>query len=160
MESEPGKGSTFYFTLPFEPVLEKSPRQEDHNNNPVYELSGKKILIVEDEETNMDFLQIILARTNARLTVVYSGTQLRAFYDKLDCFDLVLLDIRLPDANGWELARELKAIRPEIKIIIQTAYAMSADRKKSDEVGCDGYISKPIRKNELYQLLAKHLILS
>ena len=160
VESEPGKGSTFYFTLPFEPVLEKSPRQEDHNNNPVYELSGKKILIVEDEETNMDFLQIILARTNARLTVVYSGTQLRAFYDKLDCFDLVLLDIRLPDANGWELARELKAIRPEIKIIIQTAYAMSADRKKSDEVGCDGYISKPIRKNELYQLLAKHLILS
>ncbi|MCX6240366.1 MAG: response regulator [Bacteroidetes bacterium] len=158
VESEAGKGSTFYFTIPFEPIQEKSARQQDHYHNPIYNLSGKKILIVEDEETNMDFLQIILERTNAELAIAYNGIQLKAFYDKLDLFDLVLLDVRLPDASGWELAKEMKSIRPEIKIIVQTAYAMSADRKKSDEAGCDGFISKPIRKNELYQMLAKQLI--
>ncbi|MCX6285685.1 MAG: response regulator [Bacteroidetes bacterium] len=164
VESSPGNGSTFFFRLPFEPDKEKNQSTgsvlDKQTVRATYNWSGKKILLVEDEQTNMDFLQIILGRTNAELIPIYNGSQLKAMYDNLDSFDLVLLDIRLPDANGWDLAKEIKSIRPGLKIVAQTAYAMSTDRKKSEEAGCDGYISKPIRKNELYQILDKFMLRS
>ena len=67
--------------------------------------------------------------------------------------DLVLMDIRLPDANGLELTKEIKAIRPGLPVIAQTAYALTSDRNKSEEFGCDGYISKPISKSELFRII-------
>jgi len=163
--SEPGKGSTFYFTLPF-----NNPGLSTERNNlqsglviqqsvPVikHTWAGKRLLIVEDEPTNMEFLRIILRRTKVEITSAESGTLLRKHYDNLDHFDLVLLDVRLPDANGWDLAREIKTIRPELPIIAQTAYAMSDDFQKSKQAGCDNYISKPINKEKLLVLISKYL---
>ena len=101
--------------------------------------------------------KIILGQTFAELVMVFSGRELKAMYDQLDSFDAVLLDIRLPDASGWDLARELKAISPDLPVIAQTAYAMSTDLQKSIEAGCDGYISKPIRKELLLDIISRHL---
>jgi len=112
---------------------------------------------VEDDRTNMEFLQVILRPTHAESVSVFSGSELKALYDKLDNFDLVLLDIRLPDASGWDLAREMKSIRPELPIIAQTAYAMSTDRQKSEEAGCDDFISKPIKREALLAMLGRYL---
>jgi two-component system cell cycle response regulator DivK len=105
----------------------------------------------------MEYLQIILRRTGAELVTVFSGNELRKLFQDLDSFDLVLLDIRLPDANGWDLAVELKKLRPLLPVIAQTAYAMSSDRQKAKESGCDGYISKPIRKEHLLNLISEQL---
>ncbi|MCK9220159.1 MAG: response regulator [Bacteroidales bacterium] len=185
VESIPGKGSTFYFTLPFilpdaaipdssfgkqhpQPQLSKkqSLLQEEKDQpasspvrqvNGIYNWSDKKILLVEDEPSNMEFLTIILGRTGAELVCAYNGKELRNYFGQLDSFDLVLLDVRLPDASGWELTKEIKAIRPELTVISQTAYAMSTDREKSKSVGCDDYISKPINKNQFLELLSKYL---
>jgi len=163
--SEPGKGSTFYFTLPFN-NQGSSPEWSNLRSGleiqqpvPVIERTwaGKQLLIVEDEPTNMEFLRIILRRTKVEITSVESGTLLREHYNNLDHFDLVLLDVRLPDANGWDLAREMKTIRPGLPIIAQTAYAMSDDFQKSKQAGCDNYISKPINKEKLLVLISKYL---
>jgi signal transduction histidine kinase/DNA-binding response OmpR family regulator len=158
VESEPGKGSTFFFKIPYEQedgrqaeVKHPQPRRADH-----IDWSGKKILLIEDEMTNMEFLTIILRHTRAELVSAYSGKEVRQLYTQLDSFDLVLLDIRLPDANGWDLAREIKKLRPNLPIIAQTAYAMSTDRQLSEDAGCDGYISKPIVKNKLLELLTEY----
>ena len=112
---------------------------------------------MEDEETNIEYIKIILLHTQAEVVPVDCGKKLRDLYGQIDSFDLILLDIRLPDANGYELVKEIKAIRPALPIIAQTAYAMSTDQKKSEEAGCDNYISKPIRKEQLLELLADYL---
>jgi len=161
LESEPGKGSTFYFSFPFdaEPDLKLTGKINQGNNKKAgpHNWSDKKILLVEDEETNMQFLNIILKRTGASLVSAYSARELRKSFPQLETFDLVLLDIRLPDASGWDLAKEIKALQPGLPVIAQTAYAMSTDKQKSEKSGCDGYISKPINKDKLMALLTGYL---
>ena len=114
-------------------------------------------MIVEDEESNMEYLKVVLSKTGADLTVVYNGRELRALLPRIREFDMVLLDVRLPDASGWELAREIKQIRPELPVIAQTAYAMPSDRQMSEQSGCDNYISKPIVKELLLQKMTGYL---
>jgi CheY-like chemotaxis protein len=68
--------------------------------------------------------------------------------------DLVLMDIKLPDINGLELTGIIKAINNKVKVIAQTAYALSGDREKAIEAGCSGYITKPIKRQELLNLIS------
>ncbi len=161
VESEHGKGSTFRFTIPLEPAkpMEHEPKTNlaGATSKKAFNWAGKKILIVEDEESNMEFLKVILAGTKAGLVPVYSGQELRDHYSELDKIDLILLDIRLPDASGWDLAREIKSIRKELPVIVQTAFAMSSDRLKGEEAGCDDYISKPISKDKLLKIIAAYI---
>lgn len=158
VESEPGEGSTFFFTLPFH--SEPGKNREEWKMEPflrindTYNWKGKQILIVEDEETNMEFLKIILEKTQAEIIPVFNGNELKKYYNKLETLDIVLLDVRLPDASGWDLAREIKKIRPELPVIAQTAYAMSTDKLLSEQSGCDGYISKPIQKKQFLDMIA------
>ena len=161
VESSPGKGSTFNFTIPFD---RPDPNRQTSSSMTTHPLptrekrwTGKQLLVVEDDPANMEYLTIILSRTGALLTRVVCGKELRNLFHQLNIYDIVLLDMRLPDANGWELAQEIKTIRPELPVIAQTAYALETDRKKSAESGCDGYISKPINKDKLLTLLASYL---
>jgi len=161
VESAPGKGSTFSFTIPFEqPSTRRQPTpSQTIHSAPIHQKqwTGKQLLVVEDDPANMEYLTIVLSRTGASLTHAVSGKELRSHFHRLDDFNAVLLDMRLPDSNGWELAQEIKTIRPELPVIAQTAYALETDREKSTESGCDGYISKPINRNKLLELLARYL---
>ena len=120
-------------------------------------MSVGKILVVDDEPQIRRVLKTTLSAQG------YEVFDARTGKDALESvragrFDLILLDVRLPDANGWELAREIKRLHPKLPVIAQTAYAMSTDRQKSEEAGCDGYLSKPIRKSELFQEIAKYML--
>lgn len=161
VESVPGKGSVFYFNIPYEQFSAEKTRPiqkfDKGPNEAVNNWAGKKFLLVEDDHTNMELLSIFLKQTQAELIFAYNGKEVRQQYDKLDTFDLVLLDIKLPDTSGWDLAREIKSIRPGLPIIAQTAFTQSSDKMKSEEVGCDGHISKPFRKEELFQIITKLL---
>ena len=158
IESSPGNGSTFFFTFPFdnlEPFTAKqgemisSPKSVKQNN-----WEGKKILLVEDEPTNMEFLCTILAKTRAELVCAASGQEARNYYDSLDSYSLVLLDVRLPDVNGWDLCKEIKSKHPDLPVIAQTAFAMATDQIKGNEAGFDDYITKPIDRKKLLQMIA------
>jgi PAS domain S-box-containing protein len=164
VESSYGKGSIFYFSLPYEPIAAPDmdhrtvlSREGDGSHKITPSWKGKKLLLVEDDDANMEYLKTILDHTDTELVCAYNGSELRNLYDKIDMFSMVLLDMRLPDANGWELARELKTLRPNLPVIAQTAYALSTDKEKSEESGCDGYISKPIRKSDLHKLIDKYM---
>ena len=161
VDSSPGNGSTFYFTFPYEPDISSKMENGINPDPPVskgpYFWPGKKVLLVEDEDSNIEFLNILLRRTNAEMICVRTGKELRSEYKNLIQYHLVLLDIRLPDADGWELAKEIKAIRPDLTVIAQTAYAMATDRQKSEIAGCNDYISKPINKDQLMKMLSRYL---
>jgi two-component system, cell cycle response regulator DivK len=112
-----------------------------------------KILVVEDNEMNRDMLSRRLVRKKYEVLVAVDGRE-SVEMARSETPDLILMDMSLPVMDGWEATRQLKA-SPEtqvIPIIALTAHAMSGDREKAMEAGCDDYDTKPI---ELPRLLGK-----
>ena len=112
-----------------------------------------KILLVEDNEMNRDMLSRRLERKGFQVIVAADGAQGVAMA-QAGAPDLILMDMSLPVLDGWEAARQLKALPPtrSIPIIALTAHAMAGDQEKALEAGCDHYDTKPI---ELPRLLEK-----
>jgi two-component system cell cycle response regulator DivK len=110
----------------------------------------QKILLVEDNEMNRDMLSRRLERRGYQIVMALDGQQ-GVDLARSEKPDLILLDMSLPVLDGWEAARQLKAA-PEtrsIPVIALTAHAMSGDREKALEAGCDDYDTKPIDLNRL-----------
>jgi len=158
VESEYGKGSTFHLLLPlteivddyFEPEKPETPIKAE-------DWSKKEILIAEDEDSNFHLLEIILRKSKVKIVRAYNGKEAIDFIRGGKVVDLILMDVRMPLMDGYEATTLIKKIHPDLPIIIQTAYALSGDRKISLESGCDDYISKPIRKSELLEVMGKYL---
>jgi CheY-like chemotaxis protein len=112
-----------------------------------------KILLVEDNEMNRDMLSRRLERKGYEVDMAVDGRQ-GVDKAKTLAYDLVLMDMSLPEIDGWEATRELRAdpATKELPIIALTAHAMSGDREKALEAGCNDYDTKPI---ELSRLLGK-----
>lgn len=112
-----------------------------------------RILLVEDNETNCDMLQRRLQRLGYKVAGADNGVSGIAAAQR-ESPDVILMDLNLPEMDGWEAARRLKAdvATREIPIIALTAYASEADRAKAIEAGCDDYETKPL---DLEQLLTK-----
>lgn len=129
----------------------------DKQNSDIYEWPGKVILIVEDEDINIFFFQAALRKTKAELIYAKTGLEAVEKVKRYDHISAILMDIRLPVMDGYEATRMIKEFNPKIPIIAQTAYAMSNEREKIIEAGCDDYISKPIRLYTLMEILNKYL---
>ncbi len=156
VDSEIGKGSTFYYTLPLD-ISEQSdhqiaPKVIVKNNN---EWKDKTILIAEDEESNYKFLEMLLTNKGVTLLRAENGFEAIEICKGNKVIDLILMDVKMPGMNGLEATSKIKKIRPDIPIIIQTAYAMQNDEKESMDAGCDDYIAKPIKKEKLISILEK-----
>jgi two-component system, cell cycle response regulator DivK len=109
-----------------------------------YDFAGKKILIAEDEKTNYLFLEALLKRTNAELIWAETGKAAVEAINNNPSIDIVLMDIKMPEMNGYEATYEIKKLRPNLPIIAQTAYALAGEKEKILSAGCDDYLSKPI----------------
>jgi len=148
VESKIGKGSEFYFNIPFkEGIYFERPAQIDYQVS--YNWSGKTIVIAEDEEVNYNLLETILGPTSATILRAKTGLEVIRLCETHEQIDLVLMDIKMPDLNGIEATKRIKALRNDVPIVAQTAYAMSTDEENCLESGCDDYISKPLRIDEL-----------
>ncbi|MBC8486275.1 MAG: response regulator [Bacteroidetes bacterium] len=151
LKSKPGKGSEFYFTLPDSVLVvngqEKLITTGEIRDN--YNWDGKLVLIVEDDEMSLIYLKEVLKSTNINIIHASDGEQAIEFAHNNPDIDLILMDIKLPEINGYEATRKIKYFRKSVPIIAQTAYAMADDRQKSLQVGCDDYISKPINRHKL-----------
>lgn len=112
-----------------------------------------KILLVEDNEMNRDMLSRRLARKGYEVSIAVDGKQ-GVEMARADAPDLILMDMSLPVLDGWEATRQLKGADAtrSIPVIALTAHAMSGDRERALEAGCDDYDTKPI---ELVRLLEK-----
>ncbi len=115
---------------------------------------NKVVVIAEDEQINYLFLKAVLKPTKA--TIIWTKTG-RETIDicRSEKVDIVLMDIKMPDLNGLEATIEIKKDYPDLPIIAQTAYAMEEDEEASVKAGCDDYISKPIRPENLLNKMSK-----
>jgi PAS domain S-box-containing protein len=157
MESTPSNGSVFYFTLPYNPEKNGS-----YNYDPGYvaDIRNKykklKILIAEDDEASGILMSKIIRIVTEDILTVLTGTEaVEACRTNTD-IDLVLMDIKMPEMDGYEATKQIRRFNKDVVIVAQTAYAQTGDREKAMEAGCNDYIAKPILKEELLQLINKH----
>ncbi|HPE77868.1 MAG TPA: response regulator [Draconibacterium sp.] len=147
-ESVERKGSTFYFLL--KNIIQNNDLNSANNSKTNYpDLKGKTILIVEDEETNYFLLKEFLKKSGATIIWVKNGEDSIEICKTNAQIHLVLMDIRLSGIDGLEASKRIKTIRPNLKIIAQTAFAFSNDRKIIMSSFCDDYLPKPIKFNDL-----------
>ncbi len=115
------------------------------------------ILVVEDEEINFILIDKFLANLPLKIIHAKNGQEAIEKYKQNQDIELVLMDIKMPVLNGFEATVELKKINPSLIIVAQTAYAMKEDRKKALDIGCDDYISKPLKHILLVDMIKKYL---
>ncbi len=156
VESTPGMGSCFSFSIPYIQARAK-PQIQPQKPQDASDFTGKTILIVEDEPDNFDLLNIILGRLNLYILHAWDGNEAMRIFDEHPETDLVLMDFKLPDVPGQEITKMMLTLRPQLPVIATTAYAMHGDKEKAMDAGCAGYLAKPIRMNELLQLLKSFL---
>ncbi len=145
VESEVNKGSTFYFSLPYDPEINANDEYgASLSNTQSQDLNGKKILIAEDEELNIAFLREVLADTGAITIWAQNGKDAVEIAQKTPDLDMILMDVKMPVMNGYDATKKIREFNQKVIIIAQTAYALSGEKEKSIAVGCNYYLTKPI----------------
>ena len=157
VESVLHQGSTFYFTLPLK-IANGSVKMRHFNlitEKPDWK--EKTILVAEDETSNYELVKATLLKTNVKLLWAKNGKEAVAICKNNNAIDLILMDIRMPEMNGYEATENIKEFRPALPVISLTAYAMADDKEKSIEAGCDDYISKPIKPQDLIDKISLYI---
>ena len=113
------------------------------------------ILLVEDDPINQKVASCIVKRELHNITIAENGSVGVEKYLS-EKFDLILMDIQMPEMDGYEATRQIRTFNSEVVIFAQTAYALSGDDEKTIAAGCNDYLTKPIRKEELVALIQKY----
>ena len=157
IESEKDKGSRFIFDIPnVIPESEKVFQKKSDENVLQKKFNGELVLIVEDDDINYQVLRSILSSVNLRCDRAENGRKAVDMFLN-NSYRLILMDIQLPEMIGWEATMKIRENDSEIPIIAVTAYSSDPTRKKSLEVGCNDFVTKPVNKIKLIQLLDKYL---
>jgi len=153
VDSVEGAGSTFCFTLPYNPV----------NIHESTSLSGQAlsekdppsltILIAEDDDVSTLLLKRNLKGENITILCAENGWEAVELVEHHPEINLVLMDIKMPVMNGYEATRLIKLHRPDLSVIAQSAFTSKEERDKAYEAGCDNFITKPISKSELLEMM-------
>ena len=162
VESEEGKGSTFWFTLPYKPAVKEDKKQMSKDIQPVsIERNKLTILVAEDNASNYKLFESIL-KYDYHLIHAWDGMEAVEMFREHNP-QIVLMDINMPVMDGYEATREIRKYSAKIPIIAVTAFAYASDEQKVMESGFDGYMPKPINakllKAQLMDIMQKRIIL-
>lgn len=159
VESEEGVGSVFRFEIALQgdkPATLDPGASEGESTN----LESNKslaVLVVEDNDTNYLLLKEMLKPYSFGLTRAKDGGEAIRLVQDGAIFDLILMDIRMPNVNGFEATRKIKRVRSSIPVIMQSAYASDAHKNAGYESGCDAFIEKPINRAKLETLIQQYV---
>jgi CheY-like chemotaxis protein len=126
-------------------------------DQPNYSWNSKNILVVEDDESSAFLLGTFLKETGASISFTTDGNEAVDFVRQHPETDLVLMDILLPDKDGFTATREIKSFARDVVIIAQTAYAFSMDHREALRAGCDAYLTKPLNMSLLLDKIDGYL---
>lgn len=155
VESELEKGSVFHFTIPF------MSKARDDNSSKIntlttqadYTIEKLKILVAEDDKISRMLIQKVIQPYSKEIINAKTGVEAVKMCRNNPDLDLILMDIQMPQMNGFEATKEIRKFNKNVIILAQTAFALEGDREKTIETGCNDYISKPINKAELSRLV-------
>ena len=155
VETAPGRGSTFHFTIVGEPADVPAPRSSEFSRYPrVIGRSPLRILLAEDEAINRFVILGMLQYLGYQADSVNNGIEVLQALDR-EAYDIVLMDIQMPGLDGLEVTRQIRDQKGnQIYIIALTAHALSGDRERCLAAGMNDYLSKPLRLTDLQQALA------
>ncbi len=157
VESEEGKGSTFFFSIPYKHNNTLPAKVSEYIEDiAVKEMKKLKILIAEDDQSSVKLLCFALKSFSKEIMVVNNGWDAIRLLKENPDIDLVLMDIKMPEINGFETTKKIREFNKNVIIIAQTAYGMTSDKEKALEFGCNDYLSKPIHKNNLMKMMDKY----
>jgi DNA-binding response OmpR family regulator len=156
LESKVGLGSTFYFTLPFTTVADRYDPVQNFRSEEDYSHSDDVILIIDNDEYNSQYLMEVLRESGFSIMHCIYGEKALEICSSQE-IQIVLMDVRLPDLDGYEVMGKIKQINQFTKIIVQTAYASNDDKIRAFDAGCDDYLSKPIKHDLLISKIKFYL---
>ena len=157
IESNPGKGSLFFFTIPYKPANQRQPLKDLKMDWQNINWKGKTILIAEDMMQNYMLMEALLKRSEVRLLHAMNGQIAIDIVKSEPDIDLILMDIQLPIKTGYEALKEIIELRPDIPVMSYTAFALPHEREKSITAGFVDFIPKPIKSETLIPILNKYL---
>ncbi|WP_445454406.1 ATP-binding protein [Flavobacterium sp. 25HG05S-40] len=157
LESTVGEGSTFYFSIPLQYSVAEHITVKSINNVDVIKSASETILIAEDDNINFLLFQKMMQHKNFKIIRAINGQEAVDICLNTPNIDLVLMDIKMPIMTGFEALEQIRPIRPNLPIIAQTAYSSSDDKIKIEEAGFNGYITKPLNRDTLFELINKYL---
>ena len=159
LKSKKDEGTTFYVSIPYDPVTIPG-----YNADPIVPDSLTKkpkdklrILVVEDEEINYLYIEEVLNDSKEfKVDIIHArnGQEAVDICTEDKNISIVLMDVKMPVMNGYEATRKIKAIRPGLPVIAQTAYTAPKDREEALSQGCDEFITKPIDDGRLIKLIS------
>ena len=158
VESDEGKGSCFYFSIPYistvNSLLNNSSEKNSIND---LDLTGKVMLVAEDVDLNIEYIKELLDETGVEILPAKDGQEAIDIFNSTTKIDIILMDIQMPILNGYEAVQEIRKKNSTIPIIAQTAYAFAEDKQKCFDAGCNDYLRKPFLKKELFEKIAKFI---
>ncbi len=157
VRSEHRQGSTFYFTITHIKVNNEHKDLDTRNIEPIYYWPGKKVLVAEDEDSNFLLLEAFLKDTGVQLLHAKDGVEFLEIIDNDQNIDLVLLDINMPRMNGLNAIKIIRNSKKDMPVIAQTAYDLTYQREKCIEFGCNEFLTKPIKKEDLLNMVKRYL---
>jgi len=152
VESKKGVGSVFYFTLPYLPDAVIADTKPGY-----YPAAGQPfVLVAEDDEDCFYYLRVILEKNGIDFLRAQNGAEAIEICKMNPHITLVLMDIKMPVINGLDATIRIKAIRPHLPVVAVTAHAQTGDQRRILQAGCDDYLSKPLNRDHLMNILEKY----
>ena len=163
VESEQGKGSTFRFSMPFVGSIGgKEQHKTTTTNVRTIRISGrpdemnmKKILVAEDEDSNYELVKIVLQK-RYKLLRAHNGIEAVTMNED-EHPDMILMDIRMPEMNGLDATRIIKEVSSDTPVVALSAYAFEENIREAKAAGCDDFMAKPFKVENLIEMVKKYL---
>jgi len=156
VSSKPNHGSRFHLTIPFKKI-KKGYNKEVLQQTKLNKLNELNILVAEDEPMNYHYIEIILKDIVKRIDHAMNGKEAVELASK-NCYDLILMDLKMPIMDGFVATQKIKQQFPNLPIIVQTAYVRSDDKELALQSGCDHFIRKPFKKDDLLKIINEVMI--
>ncbi|MEW5845135.1 MAG: ATP-binding protein [Bacteroidota bacterium] len=158
INSTPGSGTSVFFTIPFIPVSLKFENANVGNGLKEFNWDGKTILIADDIDANFVFFKAALHKTKANLIWARNGLEALDYVRKGEKINLILMDLVMPEMDGFEATRIIKSINQSLPVVGQTAYPETISNTKLAECGFDTVLEKPIRTNQMLMEIDRFLV--
>ena len=153
-ESNEGEGTTFFFSIP---VAGATVYEDEQSTGSSWHKQSDIVMIAEDDYTSYRLLLTTLKKWNIGVLRAETGVQAVEMVRANKQIKLVLMDIKMPEMDGFEATQIIKSLRPDLPVVIQSAYAFKDDNEKAFAYGCDDFITKPISTEKLFALLERFL---